>query len=285
MSHLMTTADLPPMARPNLGTVFLAAARSEWTKLRTVRSTVRVLIFTVLTIVGIGPLLTALEVSRWNQRSLTEITGFDPIVFSFAGLNLAQLSIVVLGVLVMTSEYATGGIKLTFGATPQRTLLLAAKVATFCAIVTIVTIVTVVSRLAAFLISQGLLAPKQAGLSIGDPGVHRAVIGGGVHLVLIGAVAAGVGAALRRTAAAVAVLFAVLLVIPGLVLLFPLPWNDHVTQYLPSSAGVATSAVMQFPNLLTPSGGALVLCGYAGLTPWAPRLSSVDAMPDDPAAG
>ena len=184
MSHLMTTADLPPMARPNLGTVFLAAARSEWTKPRTVRSTVWALIFTVLTIVGIGRLLTALEVSRWNQRSLTEITGFDPILFSFAGLDLAQLSIVVLGVLVMTSEYATGGIKLTFGATPQRILLLAAKVTTFCVVVTIV---TVVSRLAAFLISQGLLA--------------------------------------------------------------------------------------------------LVLCGYAGLTPWAPRLSFVDAMPDDPAAG
>lgn len=122
------------------------------------------------------------------------------------------------------------------------------------------------SCLAAFLITQALLAPKHAGQSISDPGVLRAALGGAVHLVLIGAVAVGVGAALRRTAAAVAVLFAVLLIIPGLVLLLPSPWNDHFTQYLPSSAGVAISAVVQFPKLLTPAGGALVLCGYAALT-------------------
>ncbi len=43
-------------------------------------------------IVGAGPLLTALEVSRWNRRSVTEIAGFDPILYSFAGLSLAQRS-------------------------------------------------------------------------------------------------------------------------------------------------------------------------------------------------
>lgn len=117
MRHVLTPAAAPPPATPSLGTVFLAATRSEWTKLCTVRSTVWALIFTVVTIICVGPLLTALEVARWGQRSLTEITGFDPILYSFAGLNLAQLSIGVLGVLVMTSEYATRGIKLTFGAT------------------------------------------------------------------------------------------------------------------------------------------------------------------------
>ena len=49
-------------------------------------------------------------------------------------------------------------------------------------------------------------------------------------------------------------------------LLLPSPWNDHVTQYLPSSAGVAISAVVQLPNLLTPAAGALVLREYAALT-------------------
>lgn len=263
MSHVLARAGVPPRPTPSLPTVFLAAAGSEWTKLRTVWSTVRSLIFTIVAVGGVGPLLTELEVSRWDQRSLTKVTGFDPILYSFAGLNLAQLSIGVLGVLVMTSEYATVGIKLSFGATPQRGLLLTAKVAVFTLIISIV---TAASCLAAFLISQALLVPQQAGLSISDPGVLRAVLGGALHLVLIGAIAVGVGAALRRTAAAVAVLFAVLLVISGLVLLLPSPWSDHVTQYLPSSAGVAISAVVQFPNLLTPAGGALVLCAYAALT-------------------
>jgi hypothetical protein len=141
----------------SLRRVFVANARSEWTKLRTVRSTI------------------------W---ALTEIKGLDPLLYSFAGLNLAQLSIGVLGVLVMTSEYSTRTIKLTFAAAPQRTLLLSAKVATFSAVVAVVGLV---SCFAAFWVCQALLAPKHAGLSISDSGVLRAVIGGALHLVLVGA--------------------------------------------------------------------------------------------------
>lgn len=263
-----TVAPAPgrvPVVRtpPSLRAVFVAAMRSEWTKLRTVRSTIWAMIFTLLSTVGLGALLTALEVSRWDHRSITEVTGFDPLLYSFAGINLAQLSIGVLGVLVMTSEYAAGAIKLTFGATPQRRLLLAAKVATFSAAVAVVSLV---SCFAVFFVCQALLAPKDAGVSISDPGVLRAVVGGAGHLVLIGAIAVGVGAALRRTAGAVAVLFAVLLVLPGLVTLLPSPWNDDVTKYLPSSAGVAMSAVVRFPNLLSPAAGFLVLCAYAAVT-------------------
>ena len=96
--------------------------------------------------------------------------------------------------------------------------------------------------------------------------MFRAVLGGALHLVLIGAIAVALGAIMRRTAGAVAVLFGVLLVVPGLVLLLPSPWNDDVTKYLPSSAGVAMSAHVQFPNLLTPAGGLVVLCAYTAVT-------------------
>ncbi|HEV2639502.1 MAG TPA: hypothetical protein VGX23_30470 [Actinocrinis sp.] len=252
-------APTPATASPTLLRIFMAAQRAEWTKLRTVRSTIWALIFTVISTVGLGILLTALEVSRWDHRTVTEATGFDPLLYSFAGINLAQLSIGVLGVLVMTSEYATGTITLTLGATPQRRLLLAAKVTTFSFVVAVVSLVSCTS---AFFICQALLAPKHAGVSITDPGAARAVLGATAHLVLIAAIAIGAGAALRRTAGAVAVLFAVLLIVPGLVTLLPSPWNDEITRYLPSSAGVAMSAVIRFPNLLTPAGGLLVLCGY-----------------------
>lgn len=110
------------------------------------------------------------------------------------------------------------------------------------------------------------MTPKHANVSITDPGVLRAVFGGAARLVLIGAIAVGVGGALRRTAGAVAVLFAVLLVVPGLVSLLPSPWNDDITKYLPSSAGVAMSAVVRFPNLLSPAAGLAVLCAYAAGT-------------------
>jgi ABC-2 type transport system permease protein len=263
MSNAVAIRQRPVVVTPTIRQVFVAAARSEWTKLRTVRSTMWALLFTLASTVGIGALLTALEVSRWDHRSLAEVAGFDPLLYGFAGINLAQLSIGVLGVLVMTSEYATGAIALTFGATPQRRIVLAAKVATFGAVVAAVSLL---SCIGAFWISQALLASKHAGMSITDPGVFRAVLGGALHLVLIGAIAVGVGAALRRTAGAVAVLFAVLLVVPGLVTLLPSPWNDNVTKFLPSSAGVAMSAVVRFPNLLSPAAGLLVLLAYTAAT-------------------
>ena len=172
------TIEAPRMPSPSavpLRRVLAAAARSEWIKLRTVRSTIWALVLTVVVTIGLGALLTALEASRWDHRTLAQIKDFDPLLYSLAGLNLAQLSVGVLGVLAMTSEYATGSIKLTFGATPQRSVVLAAKTATFSAVVAIVGLV---SCLAAFWLGQAILASKHAGVSITDPGVLRAVTGG-----------------------------------------------------------------------------------------------------------
>jgi ABC-2 type transport system permease protein len=253
-----------PSTRSNsLPRVFLAVSRSEWTKLHTVRSTTWSLIFTAVSTIGLGVLLTAFAVSQWDHRSLAEIEGFDPLLYSYAGLNVAQMCIGVLGVLVMTSEYANGVIRLTFGATPQRRLVLGAKVLTFSVAVAVVSLV---SCFTVFFICQAILDTKHAGVSITDPGVLQAVIGGAVHMVLIGCIAVGVGAIVRHTAGAVAVLFTVLLILPGLVTLLPAPWNNDITLYLPNSAGAAMSAVVRFPNLLTPTVGFLVLLAYTAAT-------------------
>ncbi len=217
----------------------------------------------VVSTIGFGVLLTAIAVNQWDHRTLAEVSGFDPLLYSYAGLNVAQLCIGVLGVLVMTSEYATGVIKLTFGATPQRRILLGAKVLTFSAVIAVVSLISCVT---VFFICQAILASKHAGVAITDPGVVRAVLGGAVHMVLIGAIAVGIGALVRHTAGAVAILFGVLLIVPGLVQLLPQPWNNDITLYLPSSAGAAMSAVVRFPNLLSPLGGLLVLTSYAVAT-------------------
>ena len=263
MTQLLSPQAAVPVTDDRLSAVFLAACRSEWTKLRTVRSTMWALVLTVIAIIGLGVLLSAIVVGHWDHRSLSEITGFDPLLYSFAGLNVAQLSIGVLGVLVMTSEYATGVITLTLGATPQRRLMLGAKVVTFSVMVAVVSLISCVT---VFFVCQALLASKHAGVSITDPGILRAVLGGAVKMVLIGVIAVGVGAIVRHTAGAVAVLFAILLIIPGLVQLLPQPWNNDITLYLPSSAGAAMSAVVHFPNLLGPTAGFLVLLAYAAAT-------------------
>jgi ABC-2 type transport system permease protein len=263
MSQTVAIPAAPTVAVYGLRTVFAAAVRSEWTKLRTVRSTVWALLFTVIVMVGFSVLFPALEVSRWDHRSASEIAGFDASLYSLAGINLAQLAIGVLGVLAVTSEYATGSIRLTFTATPQRNLLLGAKAATFSA-----TIATVgfASCLPAFLIGQAIFGPQHSGLSIIDPSGLRVVVAAAAYLVLVGLIGIGVGALLRHTAGAVAILFAVLLVVPGLVTLLPSPWNHNVTKYLPSSAGTAMGAVVRVPNLLGPLAGFLVLSVYTAAT-------------------
>lgn len=261
MTHEPALVGSPePIAHIALRSVFRAAMRSEWTKLRTVRSTIWTLVFTVVSMIGIGALLTALEVSRWDHRSARDVASFDPLLYAFAGVNLAQLSIGVLGVLVMTSEYGTGAIRLSVTATPQRRLLLGAKVATFSLVAGAVSLA---SCLAAFFIGQEILARKHAGVSIGDPGVLRAVLGAVFYLTLIGAIGVGIGTIVRHTAGAVAILFAVLLVIPGLVMLLPSPWNNNVSEYLPGAAGEAVASISQIEGLLPPGEGFVVLCGYA----------------------
>ncbi|MCU1369790.1 MAG: transporter permease [Ilumatobacteraceae bacterium] len=255
--HPRTTAVA---SDPHRTAVFRATVRSEWTKLGTVRSTYWTLAFTVVAILGLGILFTALEVGRWDQRTPQEIAEFNPLIYSLAGMNLAQISIGVLGVLMMTSEYSTGTITSTLAATPQRSLLLTAKVTAFAVVVVVVSIV---STMAAFLIGQVILGPDHGGLSITDPGVLRGVLGGATFLLFIGVIGLGVGAAVRRTTGAVAILFAVLLVIPGLVLLLPSPWDERVGQILPSAAGEAMAAPQQIPQLLSPTIGVLVLAAWA----------------------
>lgn len=255
----LSYAGSPSARTPGLATVFTAAARSEWTKLRTVRSTMWALLITAVVMVGFSVLFPALEVSHWQHRSAREIAAFDPSLYSFAGVNLAQLSIGVLGVLTMTSEYATGSIRLTFIATPQRGVLFSAKIATFSAVIAVVALL---SCFPSFLIGQAIFGSSHSGLSLSDPGAFRAVIAAAVYLVMIGLIGMGLGALLRHTAGAVAVLFAGLLVIPGLVLLLPSPWNDDVTKLLPSSAGTAMGAVVHSASLLGPVTGFLVLSVY-----------------------
>ena len=246
-------------ASPTLRTVLVAVMRSEWTKLRTVRSTVWALVLTVVSMLGLAALLAGLSVSRWDHRSAVDAARFDPLLYCFGGINLAQLSVGVLGVMVMTSEYGTGMIKLTVSATPQRPLLLIAKIATFSCVVSVISLG---SCFASFFIGQYFFARKHADVAITDPHVLRAVLGAALYLVVVGAVGVGVGAILRHTAAAVAVLFAVLLVIPGLVSLLPSPWNDTVIKYLPASAGAAMAATTSVPTQLAPGTGIAVLMAY-----------------------
>lgn len=228
---------------------------SEWTKLRSVRSTLWTLFATFAIAVGFGLVLSFAYVARYDRLSLSERLSFDPTAHSLRGLFLAQIAIGILGVLVMSSEYATGLIRTTFAATPQRRTVLAAKALVFGATALVVDMAAV---FVAFLAGQAVLARKHIGASIGDPHVLRAVLGAGVYLTIIGLLGLALAAIMRRTAGAIGTLFALVLVLPLLAQALPSPWNSDVTKFLLSGLGAALFRVRSTGDLLSP-GAALVV--------------------------
>ena len=135
---------------PNIGTVartkptgWIApgVVRSEWTKLRTVRSTYWTLLAAAVAMIGVSVIVCAILVAQYANMSIKDKASFDPVTLSLAGGFLAQLAIAVLGVLVITSEYSSGMIRATFAAVPQRVTVLAAKATVFAGVTFVVSTV------------------------------------------------------------------------------------------------------------------------------------------------
>jgi ABC-2 type transport system permease protein len=228
---------------------------SEWTKLRSVRSTVWSLLATFGITVGLGAVFSWAYVNRYSQQSFIDRLTFDPTSRSLSGLFLAQLAIGVLGVLVISSEYGTGLIRTTFTAVPQRRTVLGAKVAVFGAVSLIVGLL---SAFVAFFVGQAILKSRNVGVSIAEPSVLRAVLGAGLYLTLIALLGLGIGTIVRRTAGAIAVLVGLVLVFPLLAQALPSPWNNDIAKYLPSQLGGALFSVRSSPDDLSP-GAALAV--------------------------
>jgi ABC-2 type transport system permease protein len=243
--------------------VFAANVRAEWTKLRSVRSTTWTLLATVGIAVGFGALVGVSQMSSWDNLDPAEKLRFDPTFFSLSGLWLAQLAVGVLGVLLVTSEYATGQIRATLGATPQRSTVLAAKATTFTGVVLAAGLV---SSFGAFWVGQAIFATKGLDVSITDPGVFRAVAGGALYLAAVGLLGLGLGTILRRTAGAVAALVGVLVLAPLVGSFLPTSFQESVAKYFPAQAGMAVFSVTPDPRSLGPWTGYGVLLAYVAIT-------------------
>ena len=253
-SPITTEPHAPTVAR-----VLVANVRAEWTKLRSVRSTVWTLLAAVGLAVGFGVLIAASRMSSWDNADASERLRFDATSFSLSGLFLAQLAVGILGVLVVTSEYATGQIRATFGATPQRTTVLAAKATAFTGVVLAV---GTVASFSAFWTGQAIFASKGLDVSISEPGVLRAVCGGALYLGAVGLLGIGLGVMLRRTAGAVAALVGLLVLAPLVGGFLPASFQESAGKYFPAQAGMAVFGVVPDPRALAPWTGYAVLLAY-----------------------
>jgi ABC-2 type transport system permease protein len=232
---------------------FPQAVRMEWIKLRSLRSTWWVLSLTVAGAIGIA---VAVGVNTKNA-------GGDLTNNALAGISLGLLLIGVLGVLVMTGEYSSGMIRATLTAIPNRPLVLAAK-ATVFGVVTLV--MGEAAAFIAFFAGNASLPGTIPPPSFDQPGVLRAVVMAGPGYCMIGLIGLGVGAIVRHSPAAIAVLVGGVYVLAQIVAAF----SPSILAYLPISI-VANSLSATKPmgdgsiHLLSPWTGLGMLCLYAAV--------------------
>ena len=261
-------AGHPALPRSAGRATLAGALRSEFTKIRSVRSTYWTLLATLVIVVGIGALFSygavhnftnlppgaqaasrAHEVSQATQRSLF-------------GLILGQLIIAVLGALTVTSEYSTGMIRTSLSVQPRRGVVFAAKALVFSAIALVAGLV---ASFASYFLGQAILSGQHINSTLGQPGVLRAVIGGGLFLAACGLLSYGLGALIRHTAGALTASFGLLFVLTILAGFLPQSWAVHIDKWVPFNAGGAIWENSSGVHMFSPWTGFAVFCGYAAV--------------------
>ncbi len=227
---------------------------SEWLKFRTLRSTLLILFAAMLAMVVFGAII------GHNTR---HPAGLDPedLVASgpLQGYYLGQLLIGALGVLVVSGEYSSGMIRASLAAVPRRLPVLVAKLIVFTIVVGTAMIA---ASIMGFLVAQAFLSGYRPTYSLSDSDVLRVVVGTGVYLTLIGLLGGAVGWIVRSTPGALVTLFAIILVLPVLLLLFHGAWATHVGAWLPTGAGSSFSTSLRMPGALAPWPGLAVMVAW-----------------------
>ncbi len=238
-------------------------ALSEWTKLRSVRSTGWTTLVTLLLVIGIGILVCVVFEARWPHLAPGERLRFNALRASLAGVNFGQLSLGVLGVMVMTAEYSTGSIRSTLTAAPKRLPVLWAKTLVFGLFALAISLPAV---FIVFFAGQAILSGQHINISISHPGALRAVVGAALYLTVMGLFGLGLGAIVRSTAGGISTLAGIVFVLPPVIGLLPSSVSNAVAPYLPSNAGGAVWTIRPDPNTLAPWTGFGVFCAYAAVS-------------------
>ena len=235
---------------------FARVMKAEWIKFRTLRSSWLTLGAAVALMVIIGLVIGyATSTANWGAAPRDGSPTLDSALklasAPLRGFLITQLVVGVLGILLVTGEYATGMIRSTFTAVPRRLRVVGAKAAVFSVVALVA---MTLASFAAFYGAQFFLGAEGHGSSISDPGALRSVAGAGLYLTLVGLLGAGIGWIVRSTAGAITALVGLLLILPNLMPLFG-SGADRLARYMPSNAGESFITSTRMPDTLTPVTG------------------------------
>ncbi|MER7171797.1 ABC transporter permease subunit [Streptomyces mesophilus] len=204
--------------------------KSEWTKIKSVASTPWTLLLAMVFTIGLGMLISYFASSDFDKLDAKDKLTFDATSISFAGMGLGQLAMIVFGVLVVANEYSTGMIRTSLAAVPQRGRFLFSKVAVATALALVVGMIT---AFVAFFLGQAMMGDHK--VSLGDDGVLRAVIGGGLYMTLVAVFSMGVASILRSPMLSLGILMPLFFLISPI--LGSVSATKKVARYLPDQAG------------------------------------------------
>ncbi len=257
----MSSTVETPATPANYKVTLPRVVKSEWIKLRTLRSTYWTLIIAVALMVGLGVLFCWGVAATFDANTPEQQEAIRPQLVGLptGGMLLAQLAMGVLGVLTFSGEYPNQMIRATFAAVPKRLPVLWAKLIAF-GIAAFLSMF--IATLAAFLIGQAILSTKDLGVSLGSPGSWQAVLGTAVYLTGIGLMGVGLGAILRRTPAAISALVGLVLILPIMLNILPFDWTKQLIKYLPDQAGQSFMSSSTSSDALSMWTGVAVFCAY-----------------------
>ncbi|MGN8244922.1 hypothetical protein ACTHAM_002033 [Cellulomonas soli] len=261
--------DLDTAARPGDATTVRpqglgTAIRSEWVKLRTLRSSWIGLGSALLVLVGFGAIAAAVStgsVASPDGGGDGGFGGVDPVSTVLLGANFAVLLMGILGALAGAREYGSRMIAATVAAVPRRWQVVAAKATVFGAVSLITSVIGV---LGAFAVGMAVLSGGDAAtVALTDDGVLRQVLGMAAYITAVGLIGLGLGVLLRSVAGAIGAVVAAVVVLPPLAgVLLPDSW-DPILSYLPSSAASAFTVVQGAGSeVLGVGAGAVVLAAW-----------------------
>ncbi|MER6176333.1 ABC transporter permease [Streptosporangium sp. NPDC001681] len=237
--------------------------RAEWTKLRTIPGTGRLL----LAVIVLTAAVSAAAAATVSCRPV----GCDHDVpkLSLMGVQVGQAAVAILAVLAISGEYGGGMIRTTLAAMPRRSHVLAAKAAILTGLTTAAgTVAVLVSVLGGRLILPGngfTPAHGHPPLSLADGPTLRAAAGSVLYLALIALLSLGVATAVRDSAAAIGVVFGLLYVLSVLPFMISDPdWQRFLWRLSPMNAGLAIQSTTNLSALpLAPWAGLGVLAAWA----------------------